>query len=234
MLRGGMETFTATVSLSNGTVQPLTGGTWGTDAALVASVGASNGVVNALGAGEVTIFVDAQGVRGSKRIQVVPNYQGIWVGSYLVTACTATGDFITAGLCDDTLQPGQVLSAAINFMTQAGPAVSGQTLLGSLLSQLFSATVAPNGGTTFTAVANPTVSTRVNQDWTVTSAQASALTGSLVQTWIDSTLSGQMVVTTTMQGWAPSGSELTTTSGADQSAMTLSDVAAAITRRIGR
>ena len=37
LVPGQTETFTATLTLSNGTTQPLTGGTWGSDAGAVAS-----------------------------------------------------------------------------------------------------------------------------------------------------------------------------------------------------
>ena len=61
-------------------------GTWGTDAPSVATI-SSTGVVTGQRAGEVTAFFDSQGVRGTIRLRVFPEFNGSWIGSWIVTAC---------------------------------------------------------------------------------------------------------------------------------------------------
>lgn len=205
---GNTETFTATVTLSNGTTQTLTGGTWSSDATGVATVVAGTGAVTAVTAGEATIIVDAQGVRGTKRMRVVPSYQGIWFGTYTVNTCTQSGDFVTANLCGSTLAVGSTLQAGLNF-TQNVAAITGQTLLGSLFSETFTGTVAMNGSFGFQVGATlPGFSTRVTQAWALNVTQAGRLSGTLTQTWTDPTMSGQMVATTTLGTFTPSGQAL--------------------------
>jgi hypothetical protein len=207
---GGTETFTATVALSNSTIQALTSGTWGTDAASVATVVATSGLVTGLASGEVTVFVDAQGLRGTKRIRVFPNYGGIWFGTYTPTACTQTGDFVAADPCTVSFGAGSVLEAALNF-TQAGPAITGQTLLGSLFSDPLTASVAIDGSLTVETGGTITASDgilRINQNWQLTTTQAGQFGGTLMQTWTSPTLSGQLVVNATLQNFELSAQAL--------------------------
>src|SRR5688500_9636160 len=65
LMLGSTETFTATATMSDGTTQAVTGGTWGSDAGAVATVAATTGLVTTVGRGDVTIFVDSQGIRGN-------------------------------------------------------------------------------------------------------------------------------------------------------------------------
>jgi hypothetical protein len=198
LMLGQTETFTATINFSNGTTQALTGGTWGSDATTVATVGAATGLVTTVRSGDVTIFVDAQGARGSKKITVVPNYAGIWAGSYVVNACTQTLGFITANLCGTTFTIGATLPVAFN-LTQTGGTVSGQTAIGSIPSNQLSTTAVAGGGLVFQATAFfQTV--RIDQAWQLNQANAGQLTGSAVQTWTEPSTTGQMVVTTTLIG----------------------------------
>jgi hypothetical protein len=192
---GLTETFTATVTLSNGTSQPLTGGTWGTDAAAVATVGATTGMVTSIGSGEVTVFVDAQGVRGARKITVVPNYQGIWNGSYTMTSCAQSGQLADVDLCG-TYAVGSSLPLALN-LNQTAATVNGQTALGGLVSAPFTTVAATNGALTFQATF--TLDTlQIAQAWQLTMAQPNQLAGSFVQTWTDSTETGQIVVAGTV------------------------------------
>ncbi|GMV21761.1 MAG: hypothetical protein AMXMBFR57_17100 [Acidimicrobiia bacterium] len=208
----------------------MTSGTWGSDAPAVVTVGASTGVVTAVGPGEVTIFVDAQGVRGTRRTLVVPRYNGIWFGQYRVTSCTATGAFIDAAICEDTLKVGNVLSAGLNFQ-QNGPVISGQTLLGSLFSQSVTANVGVPGGLSFAVNAIfPSLATQVAQQWDLALPTDGALQGTLVQTWTDPVLTGNLVAQTVLEGWALSADALPA-AAADAHMATLKDVAAAIARK---
>jgi hypothetical protein len=210
---GATETFTATVTLSNGTTQALTGGTWSSDATGVATVVGTTGAVTGISSGEVTVIVDAQGVRGTKRIRVLPRYQGIWFGNYTVNTCAQTGDFIAADLCGTVLIVGNTLSAGLNF-SQNGASITGQTLLGSLFSDSLTATVATNGSLPIQVGATlPGFTTRVNQAWQLTITQAGRIDGSLTQTWTEPGLTGQVVATTTLSNFVPSSQAFALPSG---------------------
>ncbi len=227
---GNSETFTATVTLSNGTTQALTGGTWSSDATPVATVVAATGAVTAVSSGEVTIIVDAQGVRGTKRIRVLPSYQGIWFGTYTVNTCTQSGDFVAANLCGTTLAVGSTLQAGLNF-TQSVAAITGQTLLGSLFSETLSGTVSTNGSFSFQVGAIvPGFSTRVTQAWALNVTQVGRLSGTLTQTWTDPTLTGQMVATTTLSTFTPSGQVMAQAGGVGRPYGSLREAADAMLR----
>jgi hypothetical protein len=202
---GATETFTATLTLSNGTTQAVTGGAWSSDATAVATVGASTGAVLGVANGEVTIIVDSQGVRGTKRIRVVPKYQGIWSGTYTVNSCVQTGDFVAEDLCGTPFNVGNTLSAAINFFTQSVAALTGQTLVGSLFSESFTATVAANGTLSFQVNAPiPDTAVRVAQAWQLNITQAGQLTGTVTQTVTEPTLTGQAVAVSTLSTFTQS------------------------------
>jgi hypothetical protein len=220
---GLTETFTASVTLSNGTSQPLTSGTWGSDATAVATV-SSSGLVTSVGAGEVTVFVDAQGVRGSKKVTVVPHYQGIWNGSYTMTSCAQSGQLADVDLCG-TYAVGSSLPLALN-LNQTAATVNGQTALGGLVSAPFTAVAATNGALTFQATF--TLDTlQIAQAWQLTMAQPNDLAGTFVQTWTDSTETGQIVVAgrvNTMTKASAQTQDLTSKSGL----RSLADVRAAL------
>jgi hypothetical protein len=198
---GQTETFTATINFSNGTTQAVSGGTWGSDAATVATVNASTGLVTTLRSGDVTIFVDAQGTRGSKKITVVPNYAGIWSGTYVVNNCTQTLGFATLNFCTSVFPLGASLPIAVNFFTQNGGSITGQTAIGAVFSSQFSTVAVAGGGLTFqTSGQLPAqgLNFRLDQAWQVNQATVGQLTGSVVQTWTEPVTTGQMVVTTTL------------------------------------
>ena len=212
LVLGQTETFTATLAFSDGTSQTLTGGAWGSDAPTVATVGATTGLVTSARSGEVTIFVDAQGIRGSKRITVAPNYQGIWSGTYLVTSCTETGGFVAGGLCAAVFTNGASLPVAFN-LTQTGGNLIGQTALGGVVSSQFLTTVVSGGGLVFQATAQlpiqatPPVNFRIDQAWQMNMAVAGVLTGTVVQTWTEPTTSGNMLVGATLETMTKSSAE---------------------------
>lgn len=200
ILVGQTETFTATLVFSDGTTQALTGGTWGSDAVNVATVGAATGLVTSVRSGDVTIFVDAQGIRGTKRITIVPNYQGIWAGAYVVNSCTQTGGFATGGYCGTIFPIGA--SAPVAFtLSQTGGTISGQTFLGQIASSPFSTVAVAGGGLVFQATAQLPVTPftfRIDQAWQINQATAGTLTGTVVQTWTEPLVGGQMVVGATL------------------------------------
>lgn len=203
---GNTETFTATATLGSGTTQPLSGGVWGLDAPAVASVGGSTGAVKGLTAGAVTVFVDAQGVRGTKLINVVPNYQGQWAGAYAVDDCTDTEDFHAGGLCA-IFAPGLQASAGFQ-LTQNGKTVTGATRLGIVISDPFSTSINGDGSLTFSVNATSGTTT-VQQFWSINVPTAGHMSGRLRQEWSDSSIAGHATVNATITDIALAGAQPT-------------------------
>jgi len=125
---GISETFTATMTMSDGTSKPVTAGVWGGDTPSVATVEAATGRVTIVGSGMVTIFVDYQGRRGTKVIRGLPNYQGTWSGSYYIVSCSASGNL--SGSCT-SFPVNQVFPTNLNLI-QDRDRVTGKFYLGTL------------------------------------------------------------------------------------------------------
>jgi hypothetical protein len=81
---------------------------WSSDSNAVATVEASTGRVTGVANGGVLISVDSGGRRGTKQIRVLPNFQGTWSGSYVVSSCSATGQIAGGEPCS-TFSPNAVL-----------------------------------------------------------------------------------------------------------------------------
>jgi len=150
VLLGRPETFTAIANFSNGTNQVVTDGVWGSEQPTVASVESGTGRVTGLISGEATIFVTTQGLRGSKRINVRPNYANVWSGTYAVTSCSETGGVATLAFCTSNFTIGRELPHVL-ILSQLNATVSGQTALGSLLSNPFTVPMAIDGSVTINA-----------------------------------------------------------------------------------
>jgi hypothetical protein len=115
---GFSETFTVTSNLG-----AVTSAVWGSDAPSVASVDAATGRVTGNLSGLATVYVDAFGLRAVKTVRVLPNYAGVWLGTYRVPTCVQTGEWRTlVALCDD-VSPTQDLQLAFRF-TQSRENVS--------------------------------------------------------------------------------------------------------------
>lgn len=127
---GTSETFTATATMSDGSTKSVLGGVWSADNPNVATVGSGTGQVTIVGSGMVTIVVSYEGKYGSKTIRGLPNYQGTWSGSYIITSCNATDDWATAGFCS-YLPSGLELLVELNLI-QDQDRVEGRFLLGDL------------------------------------------------------------------------------------------------------
>ena len=112
--------FTANLQLSNGSSNAVAG-TWGSDAPSVALVQSKTGRVQIVGLGEATVFVDAQGLRATKRIRSTVNYQGRLDGGLRITGCSQTGVFAEAKICSEA--PNGVVFGFIGVFTQTGQTV---------------------------------------------------------------------------------------------------------------
>jgi len=117
----GSEAFALSAAMSDGSSRAVSG-TWASDAATVATVD-SSGRVTGRGAGDATISGDAQGLRATRRLRVVPDYQGDWRGGWAIASCTADGDWARAEICQAL--PTGALSAFRLTVTQTRDTVSG-------------------------------------------------------------------------------------------------------------
>jgi hypothetical protein len=86
-----------TATLSDGTTRVVQG-TWQSSHQAVATV-ASDGLVTGVSVGNVTISAEHQSHRAERRLRVVPDYAGDWVGAYRVIECVDSGDW--EGACED-------------------------------------------------------------------------------------------------------------------------------------
>jgi hypothetical protein len=195
MVLGETETFTAAITFSNGVSQALANGTWSSDSPALASVGASTGLVSSIGAGDVTIFVDAQGLRGTKRISVLPEYQGDWTGVYAMTACDDTGQWSSFVIICENFGVGTKLPVTMR-LSQKGATITGQTIVGGFTSESFTTTALAGGGLEFEATYQGP-SRRIRQAWKLRITGRN-FTGTVVQTWTDTSLTGHMRLSGTL------------------------------------
>jgi hypothetical protein len=86
-----------TATLSDGTTRVVQG-TWQSSDQTVATV-AGDGLVTGVTSGDVTISAQHESHRAERRLRIVPDYAGDWVGGYRVIECTDTGDW--EGACED-------------------------------------------------------------------------------------------------------------------------------------
>lgn len=191
------------LSLSTGTTPAVTTG-FTSDTPSVATV-TSAGVVTGVSIGDVTISVDYQGFKASKKVRVLPSYTGIYFGSYTVDSCTETGDFIPVGNCAKvTAQP----TLPLQFASQQSldlTTLAGQFALGSAVGDATGA-VAPDGALTYGgAFVSGTFRIDV-QNFAGSVPAIGQMSGHFEQLWTDSTLTGQVLIKCTIH-------DMTRTSG---------------------
>lgn len=123
------EVFAGTMTLTNGqtqTVQP----TWQSDNTTVLTF--ENGAARGRSNGTATIIGTSQGLTATRLIRVATNYQGVWVGDYIIRGCDSSGDFRDAEFCNaDGFFAGQVLEVAFD-LTQDRDDVTGEMFLGAV------------------------------------------------------------------------------------------------------
>ena len=136
---------------------------------------------------------------GAARLRNNPNsassnvdYTGTWTGTYIVTSCVPTGDFLTAGLCSTVASSGQFQLV----LAQSNGAVTGNFTLGSVPFTGTPATVASNGSLSFSGTGTLSgINIAVNFQLTESSG---LLNGSLGQVWSSPTALGLMTITGTL------------------------------------
>ncbi len=112
------ESFSATTTSSSGT-QKVASASWTSDNPAVASVD-SAGKVTGNASGRATITAQAEALRATVNLRVVPDYQGRWEGVTRLTGCTAEGDW--DGACADVVGSGLAMTLSL---TQARDAIAG-------------------------------------------------------------------------------------------------------------
>jgi Bacterial Ig-like domain (group 2) len=96
---GFFSDYTATATLSDGSSQVVTSSvTWSSSDPNVASV-TSAGRLTGQTHGSMVLNASYQGRTGNKTVNIVNNYGGTWTGSYVATACDASGDFAKGDWC---------------------------------------------------------------------------------------------------------------------------------------
>lgn len=190
----------ATATFSNGSTTPIASG-FGTDTPAVATVSSTGGITG-VSIGDVTIFVDYQGQRASKRVRVLPGYGGTFVGSYMVNTCVGTGGFVSADPAEDfctVFTSGLVLSIAMQSSQSTDlTTLTGQFVLGNALGS-GAGTISPAGVLTYSgAIAFTGDTARMDfRNFTATSPAPGRIAGSFEMVWTDSTVSGSGIVTCT-------------------------------------
>lgn len=90
VLTGLSASYTVTATLADGTTRTVTPA-WTSSNPGVASVD-SAGRLDGRAHGSTNLTASYEGRSASKTVQVVNNYEGTWVGSYVIRACADTGD----------------------------------------------------------------------------------------------------------------------------------------------
>ena len=112
VLTGLSTTYTAAVTLSDGTTRTVTP-VWTSSDPGVGSVD-STGRFDGRAHGATNLTASYTGRTASKTVQVVNKYGGTWVGQYVIKACDESGYFQRAG-CESSGRVGQVLPITLEL-----------------------------------------------------------------------------------------------------------------------
>jgi Bacterial Ig-like domain (group 2) len=178
------QTYTASTHYSTGADSTVSA-TWQSDNQNVASIDGT-GKATGLDSGEATLIAKAEGLTGTLKIRVVPDYQGTWNGEYVIRACRASGGFDPKDFCSaDGFKAGQRLP--ITFaLTQDRDRLSGSVFIGTLEHTLdASSAIRVDGGAALSGAGSATVED-VKVDTTINPvairASGPSLTGSFTLT----------------------------------------------------
>jgi hypothetical protein len=162
---------------SGGRTEPVTSG-WRSDTIAVATA-TDSGVITGVGNGNAVISVSSGGQTGRQTIRVVPDYDGVWTGSYRVTTCSESGYVASQGFCAATLNT----SAPVRFsVSQNGLSTSTAFSLGQLGFPTATASIDSAGVLTIAdAVFSDTVT--ITARWSLQQATAGTVTGTVHQRW---------------------------------------------------
>lgn len=176
---GATEAFTATATMSDGSTRAVSSG-WNTDAPAVATVEGATGRVTGVGSGMVTVYVIHDGRQGAKVIRGLPNFQGVWSGSYVVRSCTQSGQVASANMCGSTFSVNRVLPTNLN-VTQDFDRVQGRFFLGQLAGNS-SGPIQTDGRLQLTGGLQDSGVT-IETSWALDSHTPGRITGGFSMTW---------------------------------------------------
>ena len=197
---GATATAIATVSLSTGSNVAISTG-FTSDTPSVATV-TSAGVVTGVSIGDVTISVDYLGFKATKKIRILPFYNGVFFGSYTIDTCTET-----AGFADDPTQALLPCSAyAARGALQIGfsnaqsadlTSITGLFAFGNVTGP-GAGSVSPAGVMSYTGSLTAGARTLTLQNFNITSPSPGHIAGTFKAVWTDAVLTGSQVWTCTM------------------------------------
>ncbi len=208
---GGGAQATATATFSNGSTSPVASG-FGTDTPSVATA-ATGGAITGVSVGDVTIFVDYQGMRASKKVRVLPSYAGAYLGTYTIGSCVATGGFVStdpaANFCTE-FTTGRVLQMALQNTQSADlTTVTGLFRLGSLQGS-GNGTISSVGALAYAGAVVGSTTRMDFRNFSATSPAPGRIAGSFDQVWTDSANTGSAIVTCTNMDMTRQSSALAT------------------------
>ena len=192
---GATVNATATAQLSSGTAAPITSG-FTSDASAVATV-TSAGAITGVSIGDVSITVTYQGFTASKKVRVLPNYNGTYSGSYTIDTCTETGAFATEGLCAQFAAHATLPLAFLNQQSADLTTISGQFALGSLVGTGTGA-ISSTGVLTYAGAYITGTGRIALQNFTGAAPAVGQISGHFEQLWTDSTSTGQLFLACTI------------------------------------
>ncbi len=182
---GGSDILT--VSSSSGTAKSDV--SWGVDAPEIAAIDPATGRLVGISSGRATVWADVRGMRGTKLFRVLPNYAGVWTGTYAVTACHESGDFQTLRFCS-SFPAGTTLGMAMTLV-QAGDGVTLSTFtLGGIEGEGGAGTVDLDGMLPIAGARTDGSIAVELQNLRLQSTRPGAITGSYEQVWTGGELTG--------------------------------------------
>ena len=163
---------------------------WKSDNTRVATIGAATGLVTGVASGEATVFCDAAGQGGAKKLRTLPNYAGTWSGTYTVASCSQSGTVALADLCGHPAPVGTSLPYRFVF-TQHGDVVAGTFFLGSIHADHVSTTIPIAGNITLMSrIVSGT--TTVDVTWQISIPRPDVIAASVAQVWSAAGVSGEV------------------------------------------
>ena len=211
---GQSEQATATATLTSGGSQPVTTG-FRSDSPGVATV-TDGGMVTAVGNGLANVYVVSGGRQGTKNLKVVPDLEGTWQGTYVVTRCVGTGFFLDEfKFCTEGFSVGSVLPISASI-SQTQDTTTHAFMMGAAPTNSVSAVIGPDGSATVATTAiTDAPGVRIDVTVRVSSTTPGVITGTVASTWaaagfpgngqFDGTLTNFVRVSTRALSAAPAG-----------------------------
>jgi hypothetical protein len=182
-------------TLSSGTTVTLSSG-YSSSNPNVATASAA-GVITGVAIGDATISVDYQSFHAEKKIHVLPNYNGIFVGNYTIDTCVDSLGFTDLGFCASFAGAGALPIAFSNAQSTDLTQLSGLFALGTLQGTS-TGTVAADGTLSYAGTLVAGTTTMNFQDFVITSTAPGHIVGKFKAVFTDSASTGGATWTCTM------------------------------------